>query len=479
MPRRLEEAVEEVLLGAVGEAGADDVGAQPRALRLGDELLEGVQLLERRVRPPPLVLGLGQRLLGLVGVGRRPRPRHHRRDADEHLLVLPLRAADRREDRLGDVHLPQAVEHRQLALEERRAQRLGRRGVDDARHPPRLRVRRRAERADHLEVVVGRRAKLLGAVSGAAVAQAALTADVTGACSSSSAMKFECVATADAGGGDQMVSKWASAERKRGVARMPDRRNAAIWFREMRSSTCRSFDFADRRHARSRSTLRERWWQRRRPARASHSTSQRRTSATAPPQVGAASRGGDIVPDGAGEVVRRHHRQGVAAARLRLLRRISRAVRRRRRWKRTRTSTRRSKEVCACRSGIQGDAGEACASRYDVKTARPAILAQPPLPARSLYPRAQAPIACRRPSRRAPRRRRRRRDALPRLDRRRLFLRVGAGSQPGAADTIELFVDGGAAVATAPFSLRRARRCGGDRRGSAGDSEASRPSVVP
>ena len=203
-PRGLEERVEDVLLRAVGEAGADDVGAQPRALRLRHELLEGVQLFERRVRPPPLVLGLGQRLLGLVGVGRRPRPRHHRRDADEHLLVLPLRAADRREDRLGDVHLPQAVEHRQLALEERRAQRLGRRGVDDARHPPRLRVRRRAQRADHLEVVVGRRGELLGDVRADKLAAVVDEDLARGRLLLVVGHFLRGVATAGAGGGGQM-----------------------------------------------------------------------------------------------------------------------------------------------------------------------------------------------------------------------------------------------------------------------------------
>ena len=138
VPRRLEQVVEQVLVLPVDQPRGDDVRAQPGPLALGHELLKREQLLEAAVGAAALVLLLGQRLLRLLRVGRRPRPRHYRRDPNEHLLVLKLLdAADRLEQGLGAVHRVQAVEHRQFALAEGREQRLGR-GVDHPLHPARL-----------------------------------------------------------------------------------------------------------------------------------------------------------------------------------------------------------------------------------------------------------------------------------------------------------------------------------------------------
>ena len=129
---------EQVLVLPVHQPRGHDVRAQPGPLALGHQLLEREQLLEAAVGAAALVLLLGQRLLRLLRVGRRPRPRHHRRDPDEHLLVLKLLdAADRLEQGLGAVHRIEAVEYRQFALAEGREQRLGR-GVDHPLHPARL-----------------------------------------------------------------------------------------------------------------------------------------------------------------------------------------------------------------------------------------------------------------------------------------------------------------------------------------------------
>jgi hypothetical protein len=48
--------VEEVLLVAIGQAGGDDVRAQPLARALRDHLLEVDELLVAAVRAAPLVL---------------------------------------------------------------------------------------------------------------------------------------------------------------------------------------------------------------------------------------------------------------------------------------------------------------------------------------------------------------------------------------------------------------------------------------
>ena len=117
--------MEYVLLGTIGQASGNNMAAQALTLALGYKLFEGEELLVAAVWTALLVVRLRGRLLRLVRVGRCACPGQHAGDANNNLLSLKWACrCDRGEQDFGRLHIAEAIQDRELRLQEGRSQSL-------------------------------------------------------------------------------------------------------------------------------------------------------------------------------------------------------------------------------------------------------------------------------------------------------------------------------------------------------------------